>query len=87
MDNDPVSANSSTSNRNDRFTGSPGSGAEVPSPCVNICVLDASAEFCTGCYRSLDEIADWGTLDADARRLIVKACEVRMSAAFENRDS
>jgi predicted Fe-S protein YdhL (DUF1289 family) len=33
------------------------------SPCLNICVLDA-ARTCTGCGRTLDEIARWGRMSA-----------------------
>ena len=43
----------------------------VPSPCISVCVLDAGGRFCTGCFRTLDEIAAWGTLDAAAKRRIV----------------
>ena len=40
------------------------------SPCVNICTLD-DAEVCTGCMRTLDEIADWATLTPEAQWRIV----------------
>jgi len=32
----------------------------VPSPCINICRMDASSGWCEGCLRTLDEIAAWG---------------------------
>lgn len=31
----------------------------VPSPCVNVCALDARTGWCRGCFRTLDEIAEW----------------------------
>ncbi len=38
----------------------------VLSPCVSVCRMEAGAGFCSGCYRTLDEIAQWSTLsDAD----------------------
>lgn len=40
------------------------------SPCVNICTLD-EADVCTGCLRTLEEIADWGALNAEAQWRIV----------------
>ena len=40
----------------------------VPSPCISVCVMDADGVLCTGCFRTLDEIAAWGMLDADAKR-------------------
>jgi len=30
----------------------------VTSPCINICKLDEN-KICIGCYRSIDEIANW----------------------------
>jgi predicted Fe-S protein YdhL (DUF1289 family) len=41
---------------------------EVPSPCVSICRMDAVSGLCEGCCRTIDEIAAWSQLDADARR-------------------
>ena len=40
--------------------------AAVPSPCVNVCRLDAQG-LCIGCRRTLDEIAEWSRA-GDARR-------------------
>ncbi len=42
----------------------------LASPCVKICVLDAAGAFCTGCGRTLDEIARWSAL-SDERRLAI----------------
>jgi len=40
----------------------------VPSPCVNICRMEAATGWCEGCLRTLPEIAAWGGLsDADKR--------------------
>ena len=44
---------------------------EVDSPCVNICVVHPEARICTGCYRSLDEIAQWGRMSPEQRRAIM----------------
>ncbi len=41
--------------------------APVPSPCINICRLDAQG-LCTGCRRTLSEIVEWSAA-SDARRL------------------
>ena len=40
----------------------------VPSPCILVCKIDASAGLCEGCLRSLDEIASWSQLDEAGRR-------------------
>jgi predicted Fe-S protein YdhL (DUF1289 family) len=44
---------------------------EVPSPCVSVCTMDAAGALCLGCFRTLDEIASWSVLDADAKRAVL----------------
>ncbi len=46
---------------------------QVPSPCINVCVMDQANGVCIGCLRTLDEIAAWSVLDADARRAVLAA--------------
>lgn len=42
----------------------------VPSPCRNVCRMDAVTGYCEGCLRTIDEIAAWAALpDADKRRV------------------
>jgi uncharacterized protein len=41
--------------------------AAVPSPCINICRLNAQG-LCIGCHRTLGEIAEWSQA-SDARRV------------------
>ncbi len=31
----------------------------IPSPCKNVCQIDAGSGLCLGCSRTLREIADW----------------------------
>ncbi|MDO5611616.1 MAG: DUF1289 domain-containing protein [Paracoccus sp. (in: a-proteobacteria)] len=50
---------------------------EVQSPCVNICVIHPQEGICVGCYRTLDEIAAWGGMSADARRAILTELPAR----------
>lgn len=50
----------------------------VPSPCVQVCVLNAD-RICVGCGRSIAEIAEWGRA-ADARRLQIRADAARRLA-------
>jgi predicted Fe-S protein YdhL (DUF1289 family) len=40
----------------------------VASPCTSVCRMDAETALCVGCLRTIDEIAAWQALDADARR-------------------
>jgi hypothetical protein len=52
----------------------------VASPCISVCVLDADGALCLGCFRTLDEIASWSLLDADAKRGVLTALPERRSA-------
>lgn len=45
-------------------------GAPVPSPCISVCVMDAARGWCTGCQRTLDEIAVWSILDDEEKRAV-----------------
>ncbi|WP_449044618.1 DUF1289 domain-containing protein [Paracoccus versutus] len=41
-------------------------------PCVNICRIEPASRLCTGCLRSIDEIAGWGHM-TEAERLAIMA--------------
>ena len=43
-------------------------GSPVPSPCVDVCTMDPASGLCTGCLRTIDEIAAWGVLDDAQKR-------------------
>jgi uncharacterized protein len=42
----------------------------VPSPCVSVCRMNGATGLCEGCWRTLDEIAHWSTMDDEARRVV-----------------
>ena len=42
----------------------------VPSPCVNVCRMNAASGLCEGCQRTIDEIAAWASLDEDGKRAV-----------------
>lgn len=48
----------------------------IPSPCINVCAMDATTGYCAGCFRTLDEIATWSAID-DGRRLAILAAVAR----------
>jgi predicted Fe-S protein YdhL (DUF1289 family) len=48
--------------------------AAPASPCMNICVLDAN-RTCTGCLRTLDEIARWGRMSATEQWQVIARLE------------
>jgi predicted Fe-S protein YdhL (DUF1289 family) len=46
----------------------------VKSPCIGTCVLDPKSGYCTGCYRTGDEIGAWmGLSDGNKKRIIGQA--------------
>ncbi|TXI83966.1 MAG: DUF1289 domain-containing protein [Cupriavidus sp.] len=49
---------------------------DVPSPCVQICKLDAG-NICTGCGRSLAEIAEWSSASNQRKQKISDAARQR----------
>jgi predicted Fe-S protein YdhL (DUF1289 family) len=44
---------------------------EPESPCVKLCSIHPATGLCVGCARSLEEIAAWGSMSADARRAVL----------------
>jgi predicted Fe-S protein YdhL (DUF1289 family) len=42
----------------------------VPSPCIDVCEMDARSGLCRGCARTIDEIIAWSKLDDDAKRKV-----------------
>jgi predicted Fe-S protein YdhL (DUF1289 family) len=50
---------------------------DVPSPCVSVCRMDAASGLCTGCLRTLDEIAGWSRMEDACKRRVWRAIELR----------
>ena len=57
------------------------SESTVPSPCIDVCRIDADNGLCQGCWRTLDEIAAWSTLEAQAKRAVWALLPPRAAAA------
>ncbi|MEO2215909.1 cysteine-rich CWC family protein [Chromobacterium vaccinii] len=41
-----------------------------PSPCIGVCRLDDSGQVCTGCRRTLDEIAAWSSYSKEQKEQV-----------------
>lgn len=55
--------------------------APVASPCVSVCVLDPGGSgVCTGCGRTLEEIAAWSDLTDAQRRAVIARLAQRLAA-------
>ncbi|MES1975542.1 MAG: DUF1289 domain-containing protein [Pseudomonadota bacterium] len=52
----------------------------IESPCVNICVMDEASGLCTGCARTIDEIAGWSGGSAAWRDRVMAELPARMRA-------
>lgn len=52
----------------------------ISSPCTKVCVIDGTSGLCSGCGRTLDEIAKWGSLSEDERLAIMATLRERMKA-------
>jgi predicted Fe-S protein YdhL (DUF1289 family) len=56
----------------------------IESPCINVCQMSEDKAVCTGCHRSLSEIANWRHF-TDAEKIIVIAVAQGRRAASEAR--
>ncbi|MEQ1439530.1 DUF1289 domain-containing protein [Fontimonas sp. SYSU GA230001] len=58
-------------------SGRSASGQDVASPCIGVCALDAR-QVCTGCGRTLAEIAEWSSATPERKREIRRRAVTRM---------
>jgi len=58
---------------------------EIESPCVRICVVHPEARICTGCFRTMDEIARWSRMESTERREIMAALPDRAPSLAKRR--
>lgn len=49
---------------------------EIRSPCVSICALD-DQDLCVGCYRTGQEISDWGKMSNAERKAVLQKVQER----------
>ncbi|MAA99920.1 MAG: DUF1289 domain-containing protein [Stappia sp.] len=49
----------------------------METPCIKVCRIDQSRGICTGCLRTLEEIAGWGSYTPAQRREIMNALPSR----------
>ncbi len=50
---------------------------EVDSPCIQVCVVHPEEQICTGCLRTIDEIARWSQMPSEERLTIMEALPER----------
>ena len=54
-------------------------GEFLPSPCVSVCTMDSETGWCRGCFRTLDEIAQWASKSSDGQHAIWQQVALRMT--------
>jgi predicted Fe-S protein YdhL (DUF1289 family) len=59
----------------------------ISSPCTKVCTIDSRSGLCRGCGRTLDEIAQWGSLSETERRRIMAELPHRQIATPAGVDS
>ena len=52
----------------------------VPSPCIDVCLMDPATGWCEGCLRTIDEITAWSRLDDPAKARVWLQLEARREA-------
>ena len=50
----------------------------MESPCVKICTYEPGSGVCSGCGRTLDEIARWSQMSGEERRRIMAELPARL---------
>jgi predicted Fe-S protein YdhL (DUF1289 family) len=68
-------------------TGSPAAPGRRPlpirpvaSPCTSVCKIDPADGLCIGCHRTIEEIASWGAMTDEQRRVVWAELRVRREA-------
>ncbi|RZI44561.1 DUF1289 domain-containing protein [Herbaspirillum sp. HC18] len=55
---------------------------KAPSPCINVCRMDPKTGLCEGCFRTIEEIAQWGTATEERKREVWVEIRKRQDALF-----
>jgi hypothetical protein len=55
----------------------------ISTPCIKVCVIDSASSLCSGCGRTLDEIARWGSMTESQRLQIMQGLPTRLAKARE----
>jgi predicted Fe-S protein YdhL (DUF1289 family) len=50
------------------------------SPCISLCTLDPTTDMCTGCYRTLAEIAGWIDYSDEQKGAILDSLPARRAS-------
>ena len=51
----------------------------ISTPCIKVCVMDAASGLCSGCGRTLEEIARWGQMTESERLSVMNVLSERLA--------
>lgn len=54
----------------------------IKSPCVKVCNLDLDKRICTGCFRTINEITDWGFMNPYQKKEVLNKLDKRKRDYF-----
>lgn len=57
--------------------------SDIASPCINVCRMHPVSGVCEGCFRTLAEIAGWGSSSDEDKRRILAWVERRRETAVD----
>ena len=47
----------------------------IKSPCIGVCMLDKKAEYCVGCYRTVNDLRDWCIMTSEEKKDVLMKCQ------------
>lgn len=53
------------------------------SPCVGVCVINPQTQLCEGCFRTLDEIANWWDYAPEQKRTVLAELDDRLARIMD----
>jgi predicted Fe-S protein YdhL (DUF1289 family) len=56
---------------------------EIQSPCIGICAMNEVSGLCAGCFRTIEEIAQWWDMTNTQRSEVIAKLAEREQSAFE----
>ncbi|MDC1171399.1 DUF1289 domain-containing protein [Alphaproteobacteria bacterium] len=59
--------------------------AQITSPCIGVCQINAKTKFCLGCWRSLREVAHWSRYTTTEKLAVLQDLRQRQQDAGENK--
>ena len=55
---------------------------KAPSPCISICKMNPQTGLCEGCFRTIEEIAQWSSATEEMKRQVWVEIKRRQEALF-----